>query len=238
MKEKFLKYYAHIPHIYGIAFVLDPRFRLGSLEEYLNYYNQVFFGPLPMYDENSIDPKKEYNEVCDIFYALFNEFHAQYDNVPPPPTQTSSSKGKSILKSTFANLIKKTKITPATQQSTINEISLYLTYDVDFEEDDEFDILNWWKGKERMFPVLAKMAKQVLSMQISTAAVEQEFSSADNVLTQSRTRLSAESLETLICYHDWLKAARRAQEIGITPSQHFMDESTIEGGSTYVGDSD
>ncbi|CAH9074584.1 unnamed protein product [Cuscuta europaea] len=32
MKEKFLKYYSHIPHIYGIAFVLDPRFRFGSLE--------------------------------------------------------------------------------------------------------------------------------------------------------------------------------------------------------------
>ncbi|CAH9074852.1 unnamed protein product [Cuscuta europaea] len=107
-----------------------------------------------MYEDNSIDLKKEYNEVSDIFYALFNEFHAQYGNAPPPPTQTSS-KGKSIFKSTFANLIKKTKSTPATQQSTINEISLYLTYDVDFEEDDDFDVLNWWKGKERMFPVLA-----------------------------------------------------------------------------------
>ncbi|CAH9115088.1 unnamed protein product [Cuscuta europaea] len=104
-------------------------------------------------------------------------------------------------------------------------------------EDDDFDVLNWWKGKERMFPVLAKMAKQVLSMPVSTVAVEQEFSSAGNVLTQTRTRLSAESLEMLICYHDWLKTARRAQEIDITPSQHFMDEST-EGDSTYAGDSD
>ncbi|CAH9075285.1 unnamed protein product [Cuscuta europaea] len=42
MKEKFLKYYSHIPHIYGIAFVLDPRFRLGSLEECLNYYYSAF----------------------------------------------------------------------------------------------------------------------------------------------------------------------------------------------------
>ncbi|CAH9115695.1 unnamed protein product [Cuscuta europaea] len=79
-----------------------------------------------------------------------------------------------------------------------------------------------------MVPVLAKMTKQVLSMPVSTVAVEQEFSSAGNVLTQTRTRLSAESLEMLICYHDWLKAARRAQEIDITPSQHFMGESTTE----------
>ncbi|CAH9087422.1 unnamed protein product [Cuscuta europaea] len=103
---------------------------------------------------------------------------------------------------------------------------------------DDFDVLNWWKGKERMFSVLAKMAKQVLSMPVSTVAVEQEFCSAGNVLTQCRTRLGAESLEMLICYHDWLKTTHRAQEIDITPSQHFMNESITEGGSTYVGDSD
>ncbi|CAH9077079.1 unnamed protein product [Cuscuta europaea] len=122
----------------------------------------------------------------------------------------------------------------------INLKSLYHSHPKDrkSERDDDFDVLNWWKGKERMFPVFAKMAKQVLSMPVSTVAVEQEFSSTGNVLTQTRTRLSVESLEMLICYHDWLKAARRAQEIDITPSQHFMDESTTEDGSTYAGDSD
>ncbi|CAH9104184.1 unnamed protein product [Cuscuta europaea] len=90
-----------------------------------------------------------------------------------------------------------------------------------------------------MFPVLAKMTKQVLSMPVlanSCRGTRIQF--AGNVLTQSRTSLSAESLETLICYHDWLKAACRAQEMSITHSQHFMDESTTDGGSTYVGDSD
>ncbi|CAH9088287.1 unnamed protein product [Cuscuta epithymum] len=190
-----------------------------------------------MYDDNAIDPQVEYNEVSNLFYVLFNEFHAQYGNAPPLPTQTSSSKGKSLFKYAFGNLMKKTKTTHTTEQSALNEISLYINYEVDFDENDEFDILKWWKSKERMFPILAQMAKQVLSMPVSTVAVEQEFSSADNVLTASRTSLSAESLETLICYHNWLKAIRRTQEISITPSQDFMDESTTEGGS-YAGDSD
>ncbi|CAH9115608.1 unnamed protein product [Cuscuta epithymum] len=97
MKEKFLKYYAHIPHIYGIAFILDPRYRLGNLEECLKFYYNAFFGPFPMYDDNAIDLQVEYNEVSNLFYALFNEFRAQYDNAPPPPTHTSSSKEKSLL---------------------------------------------------------------------------------------------------------------------------------------------
>ncbi|CAH9098698.1 unnamed protein product [Cuscuta europaea] len=96
---------------------------------------------------------------------------------------------------------------------------------------DDFDVLKWWKENERTFPILSKMAKQVLAMPISTVAVEQEFSAAGNVLTDYRTRLSPSSLETLVCFHDWLKAQRRTQEITITPSRHFMEETT-EGGES------
>ncbi|CAH9143956.1 unnamed protein product [Cuscuta epithymum] len=109
MKEKFLKYYAHISHIYGIAFILDPRYRLANLEDCFNFYYLAFFCEFPMYDDNTIDPKTEYNEVSTLFYALFNEFRAQYSNAPPPPSQTSSSKGKSIFRSAFGNLMKKNK---------------------------------------------------------------------------------------------------------------------------------
>ncbi|CAH9077676.1 unnamed protein product, partial [Cuscuta epithymum] len=31
-------------------------------------------------------------------------------------------------------------------------------------EGDDFDVLQWWKEKERTFPILSKMAKQVLAM--------------------------------------------------------------------------
>ncbi|CAH9138717.1 unnamed protein product [Cuscuta epithymum] len=104
----------------------------------------LFFGPFPMYDDNVIDPQVEYNEVSNLFYALFNEFHAQYGNTPPPPTQTSSSKGKSLFKFAFGNLMKKPKTTHTTEQSALNEISLYLNYEVEFDENDDFDE-KWWK---------------------------------------------------------------------------------------------
>ncbi|CAH9092015.1 unnamed protein product [Cuscuta europaea] len=43
MKQKFLKYYSHIPHIYGIAFVLDPRYKLPYLANCIDYYYASFF---------------------------------------------------------------------------------------------------------------------------------------------------------------------------------------------------
>ncbi|CAH9115166.1 unnamed protein product [Cuscuta europaea] len=128
--------------------------------------------------------------------------------------------------------MKKSKSTPVNEQSSINELSLYLTFHVEYEEGNDFDDLQWWKEKERTFPILSKMAMQVLAMPVSTVAVEQEFSAAGNVLTDYRTRLSANSLETLVCFHDWLKVKRRTQEISIEPTRHFMEETTEDGGNS------
>ncbi|CAH9100149.1 unnamed protein product [Cuscuta europaea] len=96
---------------------------------------------------------------------------------------------------------------------------------------DDFDVLKWWKENERTFPILSKIAKQVLAMPISTVGVEQEFSAVGNVITDYRMRLSSSSLETLVCFHDWLKVQRRTQEITNTPTRHFMEETT-EGGDS------
>nr|GEU97509.1 zinc finger BED domain-containing protein RICESLEEPER 2-like [Tanacetum cinerariifolium] len=38
------------------------------------------------------------------------------------------------------------------------------------EEFTKFDILAWWKGRESLFPVLAAMARDLLSVQASTVA--------------------------------------------------------------------
>ncbi|CAH9106595.1 unnamed protein product [Cuscuta epithymum] len=109
-KEKFLKYYSHIPHIYDIAFILDPRFKLNGFQKNLEYYYGCFLVQLPMYEDNPIDPKEQYNEVSNLFHQLCNEFHAQYGNTLPPQTRTPfSSKEKAFLKSTFDNLMKKSK---------------------------------------------------------------------------------------------------------------------------------
>ncbi|VFQ69880.1 unnamed protein product [Cuscuta campestris] len=101
-----------------------------------------------------------------------------------------------------------------TTVSSHNELAMYQGVPCDYEDDDdvEFDVLGWWKRNEHMFPCLGMLARQVLSVPVSTVAVEQEFSAGGNILTDSRSCLSAESLETLVCNRDWLLARRRAQE--------------------------
>ncbi|GKA59111.1 zinc finger BED domain-containing protein RICESLEEPER 2 [Tanacetum coccineum] len=81
------------------------------------------------------------------------------------------------------------------------------------EEFTQFHILAWWKGRESQFPVLAAMARDLLSVQASTIASESTFSTSGRVVSIRRTRLTPASLEMCICLKDHLDAAERIQHI-------------------------
>nr|GEX68827.1 zinc finger BED domain-containing protein RICESLEEPER 2-like [Tanacetum cinerariifolium] len=75
-----------------------------------------------------------------------------------------------------------------------------------------FDILGFWKGKEIMFPVLSRMAMDIISVQASSVASESAFSISERVLSIRRTRLTLTSLEMCMCLKDHLDAKERKQE--------------------------
>ncbi|VFQ88014.1 unnamed protein product [Cuscuta campestris] len=116
----------------------------------------------------------------------------------------------------------------ANRVSSHNELAMYQGVPCDYDDDDvDFDVLGWWKRNEHMFPCLGMLARQVLSVLVSTVAVEREFSASGNILTDYRSCLSAESLETLVCNQDWLLARRRAQESSyLLESEHYMNATT------------
>ncbi|RAL44628.1 hypothetical protein DM860_003387 [Cuscuta australis] len=132
------------------------------------------------------------------------------------PNKKKSFKG--IVSALFAKkgkLAQPSTSSCGTTVSSHNELAMYQGVPCDYDEDDvEFDVLGWWKRNEHMFPCLGKLARQVLSVPVSTVAVERKFSAGGNILTDFRSCLNAESLETLVCNQDWLFARRRAQESG------------------------
>ncbi|GJT00023.1 zinc finger BED domain-containing protein RICESLEEPER 2 [Tanacetum coccineum] len=50
------------------------------------------------------------------------------------------------------------------------------------EEFTKFDILAWWKGRKTQFPVLATMARDLLSVQASAVASESAFSTSGRTI--------------------------------------------------------
>ncbi|GJT91592.1 zinc finger BED domain-containing protein RICESLEEPER 2 [Tanacetum coccineum] len=75
-----------------------------------------------------------------------------------------------------------------------------------------FDVLGFWKAKENQFPVLSRVAMDILSVQASSIASESAFSTSGRLLTIRRTRLTPESLEMCMCLKDHLDAQERKQD--------------------------
>jgi hypothetical protein len=85
-----------------------------------------------------------------------------------------------------------------------SELDKYLAEDVE-EQSPDFDILSWWKCNSARFPVLSKLARDILAIPISTVASESAFSTSGRILDDFRSSLTPMTLQALICTQDWLR---------------------------------
>jgi hAT family C-terminal dimerisation region len=94
------------------------------------------------------------------------------------------------------------------QQINNNEL---LSYCLKSMEDDQIDILEYWKRNATAYPTLAMMSRDVFAVSVSTITFESCFSSANMVLTNKRTKLGSKLFEQLVCSKDWIDAESRMQ---------------------------
>jgi hypothetical protein len=74
------------------------------------------------------------------------------------------------------------------------------------DRNSELDVLAFWKANEFRYPTLARMARDFLTIPVSTVASESTFSASGRVLNEHRSSLSKDTIEALICSKDWLFA--------------------------------
>jgi len=68
----------------------------------------------------------------------------------------------------------------------------------------DLDILSGWKINKNWFPSLSNMARDILSIPITTVASESCFSMGGRILTKWRASLKPESAEALVTTRSWL----------------------------------
>ena len=100
--------------------------------------------------------------------------------------------------------LKKQKLASGMAEIKRSELELYLSEPL-INDDDDFDILKWWKMNSARFPNLSKLARDVLAVPISTVASEATFSTSGRVLDSFRSSLTPKIVEALVCTQDWLR---------------------------------
>ncbi|KAJ4818878.1 Zinc finger BED domain-containing protein DAYSLEEPER [Rhynchospora pubera] len=121
-----------------------------------------------------------------------------------------------------------------TTEPVKSELEQYISEPLDdtaFEA--EFDILAWWKLKVPKYPVLSRLARDILAVPASTVASESTFSTSGRTLSVVRNSLNDESIEALICAQDWLRAkvTDNGEQVGdpLWPSVEATPDDTIAG---------
>jgi hypothetical protein len=78
--------------------------------------------------------------------------------------------------------------------------------------DDKFNIISWWHEHKLSYPILSILARDVLSVLVSTVSSESVFSTTGRILEERRRRLSPDMVEILTCVKDWEAVEARLQQ--------------------------
>ena len=103
---------------------------------------------------------------------------------------------------------------PTAAGKIIKQSIFQLVHGLDTRE-STVSILDWWKSQETKLPKLAKVARRVLSIPASSTASERAFSAAGLTVSQSRTALDSETVNTILFIHSNKRAAEHQLHLGL-----------------------
>ncbi|CAL9004762.1 unnamed protein product, partial [Prunus brigantina] len=85
-----------------------------------------------------------------------------------------------MLQISFGNLGANARKKDEQSVKIFNEVDKYLEDPFESPLSKQFNILNWWKGKQTRFPILSQVAKDIFAIPSYTVASENAFSRTSN----------------------------------------------------------
>uniref|UniRef100_A0ACD5Z4H5 Uncharacterized protein n=1 Tax=Avena sativa TaxID=4498 RepID=A0ACD5Z4H5_AVESA len=193
MKMKFDKYWEKSNMALGVACFFDPKYKRNVIE----YYAPKIY-PLT------------YEEEIEKFTRVVNQLFEAYVSVLKKTTSSNtdvcrSSQPDIAVDDGFDSFLNSKRKNSVRCMKT--ELEVYLEQDP-APRADNFNILSWWKDNQVDYHILPKLARDTLSIQMSTVASESAFSAGGRVVDPFHTRLDSETVQALICSKDWIAASK------------------------------
>lgn len=230
MKEKYDKYWGNIEKMNMLIFVapiLDPHIKFDYVE----------FVLLKMYGQY------EGARMASLAKEALGDLYVEYKKLNSPSEVNPAASSRQVdkcsmsvdvdvekrIQDKYKEDFKKRKIEARGKDSKI-ELDKYLGENCEDEEDD-FQILNWWKVNSPRFPILSKLARDMLVVPVSTIASEAAFSTGERVLDPFRSSLTPRIVQALIYTQDWLQPS----DFKVTVEEELDDLEVFESGLVQGG---
>ena len=81
-----------------------------------------------------------------------------------------------------------------------DEVSLYIAQAPAMQ--DEYDLLGWWNANKTVYPKLTRLARSVLCIPASSSSSERVFSAAGLTISERRTALNPETVDSILFLHN------------------------------------
>nr|ABA99434.2 hAT family dimerisation domain containing protein [Oryza sativa Japonica Group] len=173
-------------------------------------------------DTIGVDYSSFYTEVRRKLYEVFGRYEVKFQEVRqrrPPPIPTTGKKkiqwgriwGGSSSSSIQGGGSSSATSGDASSHVVAEELSGYLDSDAIHHEAQDFNVLGWWNDHKITYPVLSKLARDVLTVPVSTVSSESAFSLCGRIIEDRRTTLRSDHVEMLLSVKDWELARQHAQ---------------------------
>ena len=110
-------------------------------------------------------------------------------------------------------MFKSRKNATTSSPNNTTDIDRYLSVEIiSFEDNEDFEIFEWWKKLKIKYHVLSIIARDVLTVSMSTIASEATFNAGRRVVCKKRCNLSPEAIEAAVYLKDWNLADKRLHD--------------------------
>ncbi|KAL3532299.1 hypothetical protein ACH5RR_005820 [Cinchona calisaya] len=191
MQENFDKYWKSCCFILAIAVVVDPRFKMKLVE----------FSFTKIYGE---DAATFVRIVDEGIHELFQEYVAL--PLPLTPAYIEEVNNGNVKAEDPQGLTDfDMYMMETTSQQSKSELDQYLEESL-LPRVHEFDVVGWWKLNRMKYPTLSKMARDILSIPVSTVPIDSVFDTVGKAMDRYRCSLRPETVEALICAKHWIQS--------------------------------
>ncbi|KAK9074591.1 hypothetical protein SSX86_007189 [Deinandra increscens subsp. villosa] len=198
------------------ATILDPRSKARMIHV---VYNEVL-----MIDKQAQEKEKDIeekvqvivNKIVDALQAVYREYELDHE-LETTSTSSNVEHSSQMPLDGEDEFVSKFKCGGSSSYKAKSELEKYLDDDEE-KWDNNFDVLKWWKANSSRYPIVSRMAKDILAIPVSSVASESAFSTGGRVIDAYRSSLSPPVVEALICTQDWIRKSKKAIKVAEDPT--------------------